>query len=29
MGIRLIVHDGDADEARVRELYEAFRRERG
>ena len=29
LGIRLIVHDGDADEARVRELYEAFRRERG
>ena len=29
LGIRLIVHDGDADEAGVREFYEAFRQEKG
>ena len=29
LGIRLIVHDGDASEAGVQDLYEAFMREKG
>ena len=29
LGMRLIVHDGDASEAGLQELYEAFRREKG